>query len=583
MPTIELSHESIRYIQKLNGASHEPFDWSEWLPIMGCPVDVNNEDTIEIEVFPDRPDLLSHETMAKASRSFLGIGKTEVDLDIHEGDIDVIVDSSLAEVRPVIRGAIVRGVDIGSDQNQTDGFIQSLMDHQEKLHMTLGRRRRFASIGVHDLSSINPPFRVLTVPSEYSFLPLAGDEEMTIAEILEEHPKGAEYAHLMEGLDRFPVILDADDRVLSFPPIINGSHTTVNSETRDFFIDVTGWDERACDACLLLICLSLSERCGKVESVKIIGDASEVSSPRGDHRVHRVPDRLIKKILGLSMESGDLAESLEKMGGRLDETRTVTDGPNEYQRWSDCAVGEKEHIVSMPRWRSDIMHPIDIIEDIAIGYGFENLPMQMSSLHLDAVPLKSSQLRRRFGESMRACGLQEVQSLTLSNERDQFSKMRWGEIGGTATIANPITSEHTILRQSVLPSLLGLLAANRHHELPQRVYELGTVVRDVMNMDRGSWACAEVGSGFSSAKGIAQAVLRDMGAELSEVEFQALETGFGPWIPGRGASVSIRGEVIGEFGEIAPEIGLSFGLKCPIHAGEFDLEMLGRLIPDPVI
>ncbi|MDP6985919.1 MAG: phenylalanine--tRNA ligase subunit beta [Candidatus Thalassarchaeaceae archaeon] len=583
MPTIELSHESIRYIQKLNGASHEPFDWSEWLPIMGCPVDVNNEDTIEIEVFPDRPDLLSHETMAKASRSFLGIGKTEVDLDIHEGDIDVIVDSSLAEVRPVIRGAIVRGVDIGSDQNQTDGFIQSLMDHQEKLHMTLGRRRHFASIGVHDLSSINPPFRVLTVPSEYSFLPLAGDEEMTIAEILEEHPKGAEYAHLMEGLDRFPVILDADDRVLSFPPIINGSHTTVNSETRDFFIDVTGWDERACDACLLLICLSLSERCGKVESVKIIGDASEVSSPRGDHRVHRVPDRLIKKILGLSMESGDLAESLEKMGGRLDETRTVTDGPNEYQRWSDCAVGEKEHIVSMPRWRSDIMHPIDIIEDIAIGYGFENLPMQMSSLHLDAVPLKSSQLRRRFGESMRACGLQEVQSLTLSNERDQFSKMRWGEIGGTATIANPITSEHTILRQSVLPSLLGLLAANRHHELPQRVYELGTVVRDVMNMVRGSWACAEVGSGFSSAKGIAQAVLRDMGAELSEVEFQALEPGFGPWIPGRGASVSIRGEVIGEFGEIAPEVGLSFGLKCPIHAGEFDLEMLGRLIPDPVI
>lgn len=583
MPTIELSHESIRYIQKLNGASHEPFDWSEWLPIMGCPVDVNNEDTIEIEVFPDRPDLLSHETMAKASRSFLGIGKTEVDLDIHEGDIDVIVDSSLAEVRPVIRGAIVRGVDIGSDQNQTDGFIQSLMDHQEKLHMTLGRRRRFASIGVHDLSSINPPFRVLTVPLEYSFLPLAGDEEMTIAEILEEHPKGAEYAHLMEGLDRFPVILDADDRVLSFPPIINGSHTTVNSETRDFFIDVTGWDERACDACLLLICLSLSERCGKVESVKIIGDASEVSSPRGDHRVHRVPDRLIKKILGLSMGSGDLAESLEKMGGRLDETRTVTDGPNEYQRWSDCAVGEKEHIVSMPRWRSDIMHPIDIIEDIAIGYGFENLPMQMSSLHLDAVPLKSSQLRRRFGESMRACGLQEVQSLTLSNERDQFSKMRWGEIGGTATIANPITSEHTILRQSVLPSLLGLLAANRHHELPQRVYELGTVVRDVMNMDRGSWACAEVGSGFSSAKGIAQAVLRDMGAELSEVEFQALEPGFGPWIPGRGASVSIRGEVIGEFGEIAPEVGLSFGLKCPIHAGEFDLEMLGRLIPDPVI
>ena len=119
--------------------------------------------------------------------------------------------------------------------------------------------------------------------------------------------------------------------------------------------------------------------------------------------------------------------------------------------------------------------------------------------------------------------------------------------------------------------------------MPQKVYELGTVVRDVKNMDRGSWACAEVGSGFSSAKGIAQAVLRDLGADLSDVEFNALEPGFGPWIPGRGASVSIRGELVGEFGEIEPEVGLSFGLKCPIHAGEFDLEMLGKLIPDPVI
>ena len=550
---------------------------------MGCPVDNNNEDSIEIEVFPDRPDLLSHETMAKASRSFFRKGETKVDLDVNEGEIEVIVDASLAEVRPIIRGAIVRGVDIGADPKQTDDFIQSLMDHQEKLHMSLGRRRRFASIGVHDLSSISPPFRVVTVPSDYSFVPLAEDEEMSIAEILEDHPKGAEYAHLMEGLDRYPVILDAEDRVLSFPPIINGSHTAVNSETRDFFIHVTGWDERSCEACMLLICLSLSERCGQVESVKIIGDGSEISTPRGDHRVHRVPDRLIEKILGLRMESTELAESLVKMGGRLDETRTVTDGPNEYQRWSDCAVGEKEHIVSMPRWRSDIMHPVDIIEDIAIGYGFENLPMQMSSLHIDAVPLKSSQLRRRFGESMRACGLQEVQSLTLSNEQDQFSKMRWGEIAGITAIANPITSEHTILRQSVLPSLLGLLTANRHHELPQKVYELGTVVRDVKNMDRGSWACAEVGSGFSSAKGIAQAVLRDLGADLSDVEFNGLEPGFGPWIPGRGASISIRGEFVGEFGEIAPEVGLSFGLKCPIHAGEFDLEMLGKLIPDPVI
>ena len=168
------------------------------------------------------------------------------------------VDQSLGGVRPVIMGAVVRDVDTGSSQEQRDEFIQSLMDHQEKLHMTLGRKRKFSSIGVHDLASLSPPFRVITAPQSFSFIPLACSEEMSIEEILTNHPKGAEYAHLMEDLDEFPVILDSNDDVLSFPPIINGSHTTVNEETRDFFIDVTGWDERACEACLLLVCLSMA-------------------------------------------------------------------------------------------------------------------------------------------------------------------------------------------------------------------------------------------------------------------------------------------------------------------------------------
>ena len=50
------------------------------------------------------------------------------------------------------------------------------------------------------------------------------------------------------------------------------------------------------------------------------------------------------------------------------------------------------------------MHPVDVVEDIAIGHGFENLPEVLSSTHLDAIPLDSSNLDRRFGESMRSCG-----------------------------------------------------------------------------------------------------------------------------------------------------------------------------------
>jgi len=584
LPTLELQHSILRYIQNLNETQHNPEDWSDWLPKIGCPVDSNDEAVVELEVFPDRPDLLSHETLAKASRSFLAMGDGNVAMEVLEGNIKMDVDPSLRKVRPVIMAAVVREVDTGSNVEEKNDFIQSLMDHQEKLHLTLGRKRKFSSIGVHDLSSLSPPFRVITVSPSYSFVPLAETERMSIDQILDSHPKGAEYAHLMSELDRFPVILDSNDDLLSFPPIINGDHTTVNEKTTDFFIDVTGWDERACEACLLLICLSLAERGGIVESVRVTGcDGSSINTPRGDERQHRVPDRLIRRILGLEMSTEDLSNALVRMGGRLDESRTVTDGPNKSERWGDCAAGEQEHIISMPRWRSDIMHPIDIVEDIAIGYGYENLPKEMSSVHIDAVPLRSSNLKRRFGESMRACGLQEVQSLTLSNEADQFEFTRWPSGGSRTTIANPITSEHTLLRQYILPSLLRLLAANRHHELPQRVYELGSVVRDTRNRERGAWACAETGSGFSTAKGMVQGLLRDLGAPLDEVGFVATAPNMGPWIAGRGASVSVRGQAVGEFGEIDPLVSSAFGLKSPIHAGEFDLLALAELIPDPVI
>ncbi len=546
-------------------------------------MDSNDQESIEVEVFPDRPDLLSHENIARASRSFLSSTEIGVDLPVFPGEIGLSVDPELQEIRPIVMGAIVRGVDTGSNSEEREDFIQSLMDHQEKLHMTLGRKRKFASIGVHDLNSLRPPFRVTTVPSSYSFIPLAGSEEMSIEKILTEHPKGVEYAHLMEGLDRFPVILDSEEKVLSFPPIINGNHTIVHEGTEDFFIDVTGWDERSCESCLLLVCLSMSERGGRIESIEFSGpDGEEKSIPRGGARTHRVPESLIRKILGLQLSSDELSRAITKMGGNLEQSRTVTDGPNGRGRWADCVVGEIEHLISMPCWRSDIMHPVDIVEDIAIGFGFENLPETLSKTHLDAIPLRTSNLNRRFGESMRACGLQEVQSLTLSNERDQFENVRWLQEEGMALISNPITSEHTVLRQYILPSLLRLLAANRHHELPQRVYELGTVVRGFKNYQRGAWTCAEVGSGFTSSKGITQAFLRDLGADHEDIEFRPAEPGQGPWITGRGSLILIKGKEIGEFGEIDPEVSWKFGIKSPIQAGEIDLEVVRRLIPDPV-
>ena len=537
MPTLNLQHSVLQYIQGINGVEHSGGGWSDWLPAMGCPVEGNDDEVIEVEVFPDRPDLLSHESLARAARSFVGGAFEDPSVAVSESGVEMVVDPSLEQVRPVIMAAIVRGVNTGTTDSDKSEFIQSLMDHQEKLHLTLGRKRRFASIGVHDLSTLSGPFKVVTVPESHSFVPLMMNEEMTIKQILEEHPKGVEYAHLMDGLDSFPVILDSNNDILSFPPIINGDHTTVTESTTDFFIDVTGWDERACEACLILVCLSLHERGGAIESVSVTGYDSDVANtPRGDAVRHRVPDRLIEKVLGLDLGSDEIAAALIKMGGQLIESRTVTDGVNRVERWADCAVGEREHVVEMPRWRSDIMHPIDIVEDIAIGYGYDNMPEKFSEVHLDAVPLSSSHLERRIRASLRSLGIQETQGLTLSNERDQFKRVRWPARGGLSVISNPITRDHTLLRQYLLPSLLKLLAANRHHELPQKVYELGEVVSDSANSTRVAWACAEVGGGFTAAKGIAQAIqpfFRRKASEIPDCQ-PALDValGAGAWGPG---------------------------------------------------
>ncbi len=583
MPTITLNHSMMKRIQELNGAVYDGQILTDLLPDIGCPVESNNGDEIEIEVFPDRPDLLSHETMAKAIRAFIGVGSPENKVEVSKGDFCIEVDQSLGGIRPIIMGAIVRSVNTGNGPLERDLFIQSLMDHQEKLHMTLGRKRSFSSIGVHDLSRLSPPFRYVSVTKDFSFTPLASEKEMSISEVLSSHPKGMEYSSLMEGLDSFPIILDSNDMVISFPPVINGSHTTVNEDTTDFFIDVTGFDERSCEACLLLICLSLSELGGAVESVEITGwDGKVNTTPNFENRNHRVPNRLIERILGVSLSDERISEAINRMGGKLIESRTTTEGSERQERWADCVVGEREHVFSMPRWRSDIMHPIDIVEDIAIGLGYGNLPEVLSSIHIDSTPLASANLHRRIRMSMRGVGLQEIQSLTLSNERDQFEKTNWNPVSKVTTISNPISVDHTLLRQFIFPSLMNILASNRHHELPQKVYELGEVVHDGENKSRMSWACAELGAGFSAAKGIVQSLLRDLGADNSSVSFREVMDGSGPWIVGRGAKVFIGDIEIGEFGEVSPDVIQSFGIRTPVHGGEFDVGIISDSISDPL-
>ena len=563
MPTISVNQDLIAKLLDVHGLKHNIDEVSDQLPLLGTDIDRCDEDVLDIEIFPNRPDLLSGETLSRAIRSFIHHQNSGPELQVSKGNITMTVDPELKQIRPIILGAVVKNIDLEKLGIQSDEFIKSLMDHQEKLHFALGRGRKRASIGVHDLSTIAPPFRVKAVSGEQKFVPLAMEEPMSINEILENHPKGIDYAHLLDGFNKFPVIIDSKDNILSFPPIINGNQTTVTASTKDFFIDVTGWDFRSCEASLMLIALQLQELGGSIESVNITNcDGVEQVFPNGKPVEHVLPTNMLDGLLGRELNEQELTKSINRMGGKF------------------ISRNSEQIKLEMPRWRFDILHPVDLVEDIAIGHGFEDLGEDIPRSPMTAKPRSDANLLRRIRDSMQGLGMMQIQSLTLSNDDDQFNLVRWSNVGEVTRITNPITIDHTLLRQYLLPGLLRLLSSNRHHDLPQSVFELGTVVRDHKNSSRLAFLVAERTGGFAAIRGRIQAFLRDLGA--NEYEVQPLPDNEGPWLAGRAAKIIINGNHIGCFGEIDPHVAEHFELKVPMNGAEFCLHEIAKAIPDPV-
>ena len=582
MPTISVPQALLQALMKQQGYEHNIEQVNDELPLLGTDIDACNEEQLDIEIFPDRPDLLSGETLAYAMVNFLHGAPATPDLNVKPSGLTVTVDEELSGIRPVIYGAVVRGVDVPEDAAGNEQFIKGLMDHQEKLHFALGRGRQRASIGVHDLANLAPPFRVKAVPRSHSFTPLASEKTMTLAEIMLEHPKGVEYAHLLEGMERFPLIVDRNDDVLSFPPIINGEHTTVTAETRDFFVDVTGWDERACEASLMLVCLQLAQRGGSIESVDIVSCTGEhISMPKGEGKTHTVPEELVQNLLGRSFSDAEIHTAIGRMGGCfVGRQPAPNDAPEQSASMAVARAGTSELLFTMPRWRFDLLHPVDLVEELAIGHGYEDLGTDVPKATLTAQPREDHHMRRRLRDAMQGMGMMQIQSLTLSNEADQFTNMRWTPNHEVTAITNPITVDHTILRQHLLPGLLKLLAGNRHHDLPQSVYELGTVVRDHQNTDRLAFITAERSGGFAAVRGRMQALCNDLG--VKQWEATPMEAGEGPWLNGRGAKLIINGEWVGCFGELDPAVASQYDLRVPLNGAELDVRALMKAVADPV-
>src|SRR3989449_11076590 len=215
------------------------------------------------DIFPNRPDLYSVEGIARGLRGFLGLEVGLPSYRVEPSGTEFAVDPSVADFGPYAVGGVVRGIELAAAR------LRSLVDLQEKLPLTAGRRRRKVAIGIHDLDKVTPPYTYQAVrPHDVRFTPLGLAEELDLAEILAKHEKGREYAPLVASKPRFPIIRDAHGQVLSFPPVINGIVTTLTPDTRNLFLDVTGTDLEAVQSCLPVLATAVAERGRRTPTVR---------------------------------------------------------------------------------------------------------------------------------------------------------------------------------------------------------------------------------------------------------------------------------------------------------------------------
>ena len=520
---------------------------TERMPMMGGDLDGVDGEAITIEWFPDRPDLLTPEGTGRALRAFLGVAPGMPTYTVEKPQTELRVDASVADVRPFAALCFVRGVPFDDD------YVQAVIDAQEKLTLAPGRKRRKIAIGIHDAAGVSGPFTYTCVgPDDKPFVPLNWDEPATPGRIMAEHPKGQEYAHLLPD-DQFPVFLDGAGEVLSLPPVINANKTAVTASTTDLILDVTGTDPASVKQTIALLASGFADRGGTIEAVTVHDASGTWTSPDLRPAEHVIETDAVRQLLGIELTGDAIADCLARMG-------------------HDAEAFDNKVLVKVPAWRFDILHPVDLMEDVAIGHGFEHFPGVMPDAVTTGGALPWQAMEDKCRTNLLGLGFSEARTLTLSNEADQWGI--WGAAAEpVATVRNPVLQEQTMLRVRLAPSLLRVLAANRHRSLPQRLFEVGYVVRqeDAAFRNQIRLAAVETGAktGFSDAKGLAESLLNDLG--IAGALRAADVPGF---VPGRGAEIVVGDRVVGHTGELHPDTLVAFGLGAATNVLELDLSLL---------
>ena len=504
------------------------------------PVESVSDDRVEVEVFPNRPDLLSLQGYIRAFKAFLGKspGLKTYKVNSMEKDHYVTIDPSVRDVRPYTVCAVVHGLKFQTEH------IEELIELQEKLHITMGRKRKKMAIGIYPLDKITFPitFKALE-PDKIKFIPLGMKDELTGLQILQRHPTGKAYSDLLAGKSVFPVFIDAKNKVLSMPPIINSEETgKIEESTKDVFVECSGSDKESLNKALNIIATVLSEMGGKISAVEIRDGKTKILTPNLAPKTMKINFENINKTIGLSLNEKEIKQALEKMGF-------------EY----------KNKTVTIPAWRTDILHEIDIIEDIAIGHGYEKLTPEIPSVATVGRENLNETIKRKISEILSGTGMLEVSSYHLTTKEDQYTKMSAKTTKDAREVPDAKT-QYNILRKDLTHNIMKVLSENVDASYPQAIFETGIVFEGLKEREKLALAIAP-----GNITEIKQKI--EYLANMMKIEFKiSTPKEFPDWfIEGRVAQLEINEKIIGYFGEVHPRILKNWKIKMPVVLCELDL------------
>jgi phenylalanyl-tRNA synthetase beta chain len=521
------------------------------VPFIGVDIEGVDNAAVRIEYNPNRPDFASDYGIARAVKGLLGIetGIPEFKLSGRSG-CAINVDMSTRQVRPYIVSLVAK------NRKLDDETIKQLIAMQEDLQNVIGRRRLRASIGIHDLDAIKFPVTYTTVQEDFSFTPLGDSDNHTIQHILKEFDVGKQYGYILQKSNAYPIIQDAENNVLSFPPIVNSNLTRIGTATKNLFVEVTANNLEVAEDVLSVMAMAVYDAGFEIQTVSTHNsDGRNKETPKMDPSYIKVETSYINRILGLNLKVTDILKCLKK--SRLD-------GKDMSGKIIKCTI---------PRYRTDIIDQTDLIEEVAVGYGIYNLRATIASSDLSGKRNYLSVCLDIVKEVMAGLGMIEVVNFNLVSRKIHYQLMGIPDHENILTAEKTKSIEHEILRESLIPSLIQTLSHNIHEEYPQKLFEVGKVfqrgdrIKEYWNL---GVVIAHSKANYTEGKSLMQTFFKtSFGKEI------VTKSNVNPiLVQGRSSDIIVDGLTVGYIGEIKPMVGDNFKLRVPVVAAELNLSQL---------